>query len=184
MRSYWFAKKRLVMAQDSAIGHKFKFWFSVIAIIIFLIFIYFYEPFEKFLVSSIPAIHFENVIFWFASVIGIVGYAVAHWQSFKKNILSNVSEFDVGRLIFDTLQTAIFVAVIFCAGAIVQVVAILALQLTGQSSSPAGGIGGNLIAIFLLVLFALFFYLLHHVVRAFREGRQTRRVRPRSVTNS
>ena len=184
MRSYWFAKKRPVMAQESAIGHKLKFWFSIIAIIIFLIFIYFYQPFEKFLVSSIPAIHFENVIFWFASVIGIIGYGVSHWQSFKKNILSNVSDFDVGRLVFDTLQTAIFVAVIFCTGAIVQAVAILAMQLTGQSSTPAGSMSENLIAIFLLVLFALFFYLLHHVVRAFRDGRQNRRRHPRSVSST
>ncbi len=171
------------MAQDTSTDYNHKFWFSVIAIVIFLVFIYFYEPFEIFLVNSIPAIHFENVIFWFASVVGIVGYAVAHWQSFKKNILGNISEFDAGRLVFDTLQTAIFVAVIFCAGAIVQAVAIVAIQLTGASNTSNEGIGGNLVAILILVFFALLFYLLHLVVRAFRDGRQTRRRHPRSASS-
>ena len=170
------------MAQESSTGFKFKFWLSIIAIIIFLVFIYFYQPFEKFLVDSIPEIHFDNVIFWFASVVGIIGYAVAHWQSFKKNIIANVSDFDVGRLVFDTLQTSIFVAVILCAGAIVQAVAILAVQLTSTTFSSGDGIGRNLIAIVLLVIFALLFYLLHHVVRAFRDGRQLRRKYPGSTS--
>ncbi len=171
------------MAQESPTGFKLKFWLSIIAAIIFLVFIYFYQPFEKFLVGAIPAIHFENVIFWFASVIGIIGYAVAHWQSFKKNILANISDFDVGRLVFDTLQTSIFVAVILCAGAIVQAVAILAVQLTSFASSSGDGIGTNLVAIVLLVIFALLFYLLHHVVRAFRDGRQLRRRHPGSASS-
>jgi hypothetical protein len=171
------------MAQEVFSGSKLKFWFSVIAIIIFLVFIYFYEPFEVFLVNAIPAIHFENVIFWFASVIGILAYAFAHWQSFKKNIFGQVSDLDVGQLVFDTLQTAILVAVIFCAGAIVQAVAILAVQLTGQGSL-SGSIGANLIAIILLVIFALAFFLLHHVVRAFRDGWHTRRIHPRSMSSS
>jgi hypothetical protein len=170
------------MAQEISSDSKLKFWFGVIAIIIFLVFVYFYEPFEVFLVEAIPAIHFENVIFWFASVIGILAYAVAHWQSFKKNIIGHVSDLDVGQLVFDTLQTAILVAVIFCAGAIVQAVAILAVQLTGQGSGT-GGVGANLIAIAILVIFALAFFLLHRVVRAFRDGWHSRRIHPRSMSS-
>ncbi len=171
------------MVQESSTDFKLKFWLSIIAVIIFLVFIYFYQPFEIFLVSSIPGIHFENVIFWFASVIGIIGYAVAHWQSFTKNIIANISAFAVGRLVFDTLQTSIFVAVIFCAGAIVQAVAILAVQLTSATSSLGEGISRNLVAIVILVIFALLFYLLHHVVRAFRDGRQLRRRHPGSASS-
>jgi hypothetical protein len=169
------------MAQEVSIGFTLKFWLSIIAVIIFLVFIYFYQPFETFLVASIPGIHFENVIFWFASAIGIIGYAVAHWQSFKKNILANISDFNVGRLVFDTLQTSIFVAVILCAGAIVQAVAILAVQLTSADPLTGDGIGRGLLAIVILVIFALLFYLLHHVVRAFRDGRQPLRRHPGST---
>ncbi len=175
------------MTQEVSTTQKLRFWFVVVATVIFLVFIYFYEPFEVFLVNSIPAIHFENVIFWFSSVIGILGYAVSHWQSFKKNIIGNVSELNVGRLVFDTLQTAIFVAAIFCAGAIVQAVAILAVRLTGQSSAPTGAsesVSGNLFAIVLLVILALMFYLLHLVVRAFRDGWHTRRRHPGSTSSS
>jgi hypothetical protein len=171
------------MAQEALTSFKLKFWLSIVAAIIFLVFIYFYQPFETFLVASIPGIHFENVIFWFASVIGIIGFAVAHRQSFKKNILANISDFDVGRLVFDTLQTSIFVAVILCAGAIVQAVAILAVQLTSADPSMGDGIGRGLLAIVILVIFALLFYLLHHVVRAFRDGRQPLRRHPGSTSS-
>jgi hypothetical protein len=78
-------------------------------------------------------------------------------------------------LVFDTLQVSILIAVIFCAGATLQAVAMLAEHLMSAAPIIGSGLGENLLAIVLLVIMAVLFYLLHHVVRAFRDGWQTRR---------
>jgi hypothetical protein len=101
-----------------------QFWIWLVAVIILLIFLYFYRPFETYLVAHIPFIHFSNVVFWFASLVGIVAYAFAHWQSFRTEIFRNVTELNVDNLVFDTLQAAILVSVIFCAGATLQAIEI------------------------------------------------------------
>ena len=102
-----------------------QFWIWLVAVVILLIFLYFYRPFETYLVAHIPFIHFSNVVFWFASLVGIVAYAFAHWQSFRNQIFRNVTELNVDNLVFDTLQAAILVSVIFCAGATLQAIEIL-----------------------------------------------------------
>ena len=108
------------MAEDTT--RQQQFWIGVVAVVIVLIFLYFYRPFETYLVAHIPLIHFSNVVFWFASLVGIVVYAIAHWQSFHNEIFRNVSELNVDTLVFDTLQAAILAIVIFCAGATLQAI--------------------------------------------------------------
>jgi hypothetical protein len=163
------------MSEESAPGRRPRFWIGLIAIIIMLIFLYFYAPFEDLLKGSIPNIHFSNVIFWFASAVGVIAYGLTHWQSFAKNLSAQVTVLDVAALVFDTLQVSILIAVIFCAGAILQSVAMLAEHLMGEGPLITSGVGENLLAIILLVVLALLFYLLHHLVRVFRDGWQTRR---------
>src|ERR1700739_1460463 len=102
-----------------------QFWIWLIAVVILLIFLYFYRPFETFLVAHIPLIHFSNVVFWFASLVGVVAYAVAHWQSFRTEIFRSFVELNVDNFVFDPLQAAILVAVIFCAGATLKAVEML-----------------------------------------------------------
>ena len=115
-----------------------QFWLAIIAVIILLIFLYFYRPFETYLVAQIPFIHFSNVVFWFASLVGIVAYAFAHWQSFRSEIFRNVAEMNVDTLVFDTLQAAILAAVIFCAGGTLQAIEVLSeiSSIAGRSSTP------------------------------------------------
>jgi hypothetical protein len=163
------------MTEEISQKRSAKFWINLIAIIILLIFLYFYAPFEAYLMDAIPGIHFSNVIFWFASAVGIIAYAVSHWQSFRKNIFRQVSDLDVSQLVFDTLQVSILIAVIFFAGATLQAVAQLAERLIGREPLIGSGLGENLLAIVLLIIFAVLFYLLHHLVRAFRDGWHTRR---------
>ena len=55
-----------------------------LALVIVLIFLYFYPPFEAYLAAAIPEIRFTNVIFWFASLVGIIAYVVSHWSSFRR----------------------------------------------------------------------------------------------------
>ena len=157
-----------------------QFWIGVVAVIILLIFLYFYRPFETYLLAHIPFIHFSNVIFWFASLVGIVTYAFAHWQSFRSEIFRNVTELNVDTLVFDTLQAAILVAVIFCAGATLQAIEVLSQYFVNRGPIFDAAFGEKLLAIFLLVILAILFYLLHYVVRALRTGWRPRSAPPRA----
>ena len=93
------------MAEDTT--RQQQFWIGVVAVVILLLFLYFYRPFETYLVEHIPLIHFSNVVFWFASLVGIAVYAIAHWQSFYNEIFRNVSELNVDTLVFDTSLTGV-----------------------------------------------------------------------------
>lgn len=157
-----------------------QFWIWIVATVIVLIFLYFYRPFETYLVAHIPFIHFNNVVFWFASVVGIAAYAFAHWQSFRDEIFRNVTELNVDALVFNTLQAAILVAVIFCAGGTLQAIESLSEYFVSRRPIFDAAFGGKLLAIILLVILAVIFYLLHHVVRALRGGWRPRTVPPRA----
>lgn len=171
------------MAQNSEITGRSRFWITLIGIVILLIFLYFYKPFESYVSESIPLIRSDTIVFWFTSLVGVVGYAVSHWQSFRRYIFRGVNELDAESLVFDTLQTAILIAVIFCAGGTLQAIERLSVHLMSRGPIIDPAFGEKLLAIILLVILAVVFYLLHHVVRAFRVGWRTRRPPPR-VTNS
>ncbi len=166
------------MTEQFTVSRRPRFWITVVAIVIGLIFLYFYAPFEKFLVEAIPNARFSNVFFWFVSAVGIITYVVSHWSSFRQSLSSQVTSLDVSTLVFDTLQISILIAVIFLAGATLQAVAMLAMHLMGSGPIVGAGLGENLLAIVLLLIFALLFYLLHHLVRAFRDGWTARSAPP------
>jgi hypothetical protein len=166
------------MAEDTS--RQQRFWVAIVAVILLLVFLYFYRPFEAYLVAHIPLIHFSNVVFWFASLVGIVAYAVAHWQSFRNEIFRNVTELNVDTLVFDTLQAAILVAVIVGAGATLQAIEVLSEYVINRGPIFDAAFGEKLLAIFLLVILAVIFYLLHYVVRALRTGWMPMRAPPRA----
>jgi hypothetical protein len=147
-----------------------QFWIGVIALIIILIFLYFYRPFESYLTTHIPFVHFSNVIFWFASVVGIAAYAFSHWQSFYNEIFRSGSELNVDTLVFDTLQAAILAAVIFCAGATLQAIEMLSEYFVDRGPILDAAFATKLLSIFVLLILALLFFLLHYAVRALRTG--------------
>jgi hypothetical protein len=155
-------------------------WITLVAIIVLLVFLYFYRPFESYLVAHIPLIHFSNVIFWFASLVGIMVYAMAHWQSFRTEIFSAVRDLNVDNLVFDSLQAAILVVVIFCAGATLQAVEMMGEHLVNRGPVVDAAFGEKLLAVILLIILAILFYLLHFLVRAFRSGWAPRRLPPRA----
>lgn len=163
------------MADGNSEQRRRAFWIWLIAIVILLITLYFYAPFEKYLLDSIPNVHFSNVIFWFASLVGVVAYVIAHWSTFKARIFRPVSELDAEGLVFDSLQVAILVAVIFCAGATLQAVQMLGEHLVNRGPILDSSFGEKLLSIILLVILAVLFFLLHFAVRAFRGQRTQRR---------
>ncbi len=52
-----------IMAQETSDSLRPRFWIVVVGVIILLIFLYFYKPFESYVVAHIPSIHFHNVVF-------------------------------------------------------------------------------------------------------------------------
>lgn len=167
------------MAPDSDSWPGPRLWILGVGLIILLIFLYFYQPFEEYVAKGIRHVRSDNVIFWFASAVGVIGYFIAHWQTFRRNVWRRVSDLDVETLVFETLQVAILIAVILCAGATLQAVVMLSEHLIGGGAIIDSGFGDRLLSIILLVILAILFYLLHHVVRAFRHGWQYRRQPPR-----
>ena len=165
-------------------------WIALVAVVIALVFLYFYKPFETYLLERIPGIHFSNVLFWFASLVGVVAYVIAHWQSFRRQVFRDGGELDATALVFDTLQIAILVAVIFFAGAVIQGIEMLSELLMAPAGSGVGaaagatapevGFGSRVVSIVVMVILAILFYLLHHLVRALRTGWRPRRSPPRS----
>ena len=117
---------------DSARWHGTRAWMVTVAVIIGLIFLYFYQPFETYLVERIPHVHFSNVIFWFACLVAVIGYVFAHWQSFRHHIFGASGALDAESLVFDTLQVAILTAVIFSAGATLQAIVMLGEHLMNR----------------------------------------------------
>ena len=89
------------MTDDQPKHRRPRFWIILVAIVIALIFLYFYKPFQDYIAAAIPNVHFSNVLFWFASLVGVVAYAVAHWQSFRQNMFRAVTELDVEGLVYD-----------------------------------------------------------------------------------
>ncbi len=167
------------MANEPESRRRPRCWIGLIAIIILLIFLYFYQPFESYVTASIPNVHFSNVVFWFASLVGVIGYAIAHWQSFRRNIFRSATELDAEGLVFDTLQVAILIAVIIGAGATLQAVVMLGEHLVNRGTIIGPAFGEKLGAIILLVILTIVFYLLHLAVRAFRVGWHPRKPPPR-----
>ena len=170
-------------------------WIALVAVVIALVFLYFYKPFETYLLERIPGIHFSNVLFWFASLVGVVAYVIAHWQSFRRQVFRDGGDLDATALVYDTLQIAILVAVIFFAGAIIQAIEMLSELLmapvpsgVGAGAAGAGtaagapevGFGSRIVSIVVMVILAILFYLLHHLVGALRTGWRPRRSPPRS----
>ena len=170
------------MAEQIPDRRRSRFWIIIVGVIILLVFAYFYQPFEAYLTQSIPNIHFHNVIFWFASLVAVIGYAISHWQSFRRNIVGAVGDLDVEGLVYDTLQIAILTAVIFTAGATLQAVEMLSEHLMDRGPILDAAFGGRVLSIILLVILAVLFYLLHYLVRSIRIGWRPRRPPPRSST--
>lgn len=169
----------MLQDQDNDTRLTRRFWFWLIALIIFLIFLYFYDPFETYLTENIPNIHFSNILFWIASLVAVIALVVSHWQSFRQHIIQSTTELNVSGLVFDTLQIGVLVAIILCAGAILQSIEMLAESMISRDQTMGGGIGKRFVSIVVLVLLTVVFYLLHYLVRSFRDGWQARRLPPR-----
>ena len=158
------------MADSTPFWHRPRFWVFFIALIILLIFLYYFKPFADYISANLKNARFHNVIFWFSALVAVIAFVISHWQSFKRHILRANGEVNVEGLVFDTLQISIMTVVILCAGAVLQSVELLSEHLLLREVAVQQTFGGRILTILLLIVLAIVFYLLHLVVRAFRIG--------------
>ncbi len=168
------------MAEERLFWYSIGFWIKIVALVILLIFLYFFQPFEQYIIENVPRVRFHRVIFWFAALVGVIGFALSHWQSFRRHILHSSGRIKVEELAFDTLQISLLTSVIISAGATLQAVEMLAEFLLFQEMEVEQTLGERILTILFFIILTIGFYLLHMVVRAFRKGWQPRRPPPRS----
>ena len=172
------------MAQVTEGLRSLRFWIVVVGLVILAVFVYFYPPFEKLVSDSIRGLASSTIVFWFAAFVGVVAYVIAHWQSFRQHFFRRVNDLDAEGLVFDTLQVALLVALILCAGGILQLIEMLSLHLIDKGTVLDPLFGRKLLAMIVLVILAIGFYLLHRMVRAFRLGRRPGRTPPRRSSSA
>lgn len=166
------------MAEEIVFWRRTRFWIWLVALVILLLFLYFFQPFEQFIVANVPNTTFATVIFWFVSAMAVVAYAASHWQSFRRNILRSPADLHVDGLAFDSIQITLLVAVILCAGATLQAVERLSEYVMSRGDIFDTSFGDRLLVILLFVILTIVFYLLHLLARALRIGWQPRRPHP------
>jgi hypothetical protein len=172
------------MAQETGGPRGTRYWIVLVGIVIALIFLYFYKPFENLVGDGVRGLQSSTIIFWFAALVGVAAYVVSHWQSFRRNLFHRTSDLDAEELVYDTLQIAILVAVILCAGGILQIIGMLGEHLINREAIVGPAFGRKLLAIVFLMIMAVGFFLLHRMVRAIRIGWRPGKAPPRSSTPS
>ena len=127
------------------------FWTLVgfVLFIVVLIFLYFYQPFEDLFTLVVRGIGFDNVIFWAALIIGVIGFCAYHWRAYKIHI---VREGSIESMVLSSLKGSTFVAILFSGGAALQAVQILCVYLLRDGAVLSAGFGDRLGAVILLVV--------------------------------
>ena len=112
------------------------FWTLVgfLVLIIVLIFLFFYQPFEDLFRLVVYGISFDNVIFWAALLIGILGFCAYHWRAYRVHIVDQQS---VEKMVLSSLRGSTFVAILLSAGAALQAVQSLCIALLREQQAVA-----------------------------------------------
>lgn len=148
------------------------FWTLVgfLIFIIVLIFLYFYKPFEELFNLIVYGIDFDNITFWAALIIGIVGFCGYHWRAYRVHIVQQKS---MESMVLSSLKGSTFTAILLSAGATLQAVQILCVYLLRSEQILDAEFGKRLAAVAALVvltgIFCIIFWLLK-VVRSPREA--------------
>ncbi len=148
------------------------FWTLVgfLIFIIVLIFLYFFKPFEELFNLVVYGIDFDNITFWVAVIIGIIGFCGYHWRAYRVHI---VQQKNMEAMVLSSLKGSTFTAILLSAGATLQAVQILCVYLLRSEQVLDAEFGKQLAAVAALVVltgvFCIIFWLLK-VVRSPREA--------------
>ena len=97
------------------------FWTLVgfLLLILVLIFLYFFQPFEDLFTLVLNGVSYSNAIFWVALIIGIIGFCTFHWHAYKVHIVQQRS---VESMVLTSLRGSTFTAILLSGGAPLQAV--------------------------------------------------------------
>ena len=150
------------------------FWTLVgyLIYIIILIFLFFYEPFERLFNIVAYGLSYENAIFWVALIVGIIGFCVFHWRAYRLYI---VQQHSIERMVLSSLKGSTFTAILLAAGATLQAVQMMCAYLLTDGFALGPDFGKRLAAIIVLVILTGLFCIIYWLLKI---------IRPASVTSS
>ena len=147
------------------------FWTLVgyIALIIVLVFLYYYQPFEDLFNVILNGISFSNIIFWVAVIVGIIGFCVFHWQAYRVHI---VKQHNVEAMVLSSLAGSTFTAILLSGGAALQALQILCVYLLSDNYSLGAEFGRRLFAVIALLVLTGIFCIIFWLLKVLRTARR------------
>ena len=139
------------------------FWTLVgfLLLILVLIFLYFFQPFEDLFTLVLNGVSYNNAIFWVALIIGIIGFCTFHWHAYKVHIVQQRS---VESMVLTSLRGSTFTAILLSGGATLQSVQNLCVFPLQNGYGFDSNFGKRIAAIMALVVitgvFCVIFWLL------------------------
>ena len=139
------------------------FWTLVgfLLLILVLIFLYFFQPFEDLFTLVLNGVSYSNAIFWVALIIGIIGFFTFHWHAYKVHIVQQRS---VESMVLTSLRGSTFTAILLSGGATLQAVQNLCVFLLQNGYGFDSNFGKRIAATIALVtitgIFCVIFWLL------------------------
>ena len=143
------------------------FW-TVVGFILFIIvltFLYYSAPFEQIFVRVVHGIRFDNVIFWMALVVGIVGFCAYHWHAYRVYIAKRRS---VEEMVLSSLRGSTFTAILLAGGATLQALQILCVHLLNEGYAIDAEFGKRLGALAALVIVTAIFCVIFWLLKVIR----------------
>ena len=139
------------------------FWTLVgfLLLILVLIFLYFFQPFEDLFTLVLTGVSYSNAIFWVALIIGIIGFCTFHWHAYKVHIVQQRS---VESMVLTSLRGSTFIVILLSGGATLQAVQNLCVYFLQNGYAFDSNFGKRIAATIALVtitgIFCVIFWLL------------------------
>ncbi|NKC13248.1 MAG: hypothetical protein GKR94_13945 [Gammaproteobacteria bacterium] len=145
------------------------FWTLIgfIVYIIALIFLYFFKPFEDLFVLVLNGISYQNIIFWVALFVGVIGFCTYHWRAYRIHI---IGEHNVEAMVMSSLRGSALTAIILCGGAMLQSVQILCAHMLAVGFSFEDGFGRHLGAVLAMVVLTAVFCVVYWLLKVLRRS--------------
>ena len=130
-------------------------------LILVLVFLYYFQPFEDLFTLVLNGISYSNAIFWVALIIGIIGFCTFHWHAYKVHIVQQRS---VESMVLTSLRGSTFTAILLSGRATLQAVQNLCVFLLQNGYGFDSNFGKRIAATIALVIitgiFCVIFWLL------------------------
>ena len=139
------------------------FWTLVgfLLLILVLIFLYFFQPFEDLFTLVLNGVSYSNAIFWVALIIGIIGFCTFHRHAYQVHIVQHPR---VDSMVLTSLRGSTFTAILLSGGATLQAVQNLCVFLLQNGYGFDSNFGKRIAATIALVtitgIFCVIFWLL------------------------